>query len=137
MLMQSHDGVIDLLPALPDVWTSGRVAGLRARGGFEVVELEWADRAVRRVVIRSTVGGNCRIRSSVPLCMKNGKPLQPATGENPNPLFRLPELQQVVVSPQASLVGIELPAKYVYDVETQPGRTYSFVLSEKNTGSEN
>lgn len=137
MLMQSHDGVIDLLPALPDVWTSGRVAGLRARGGFEIVELEWADRAVRRVVIRSTVGGNCRIRSSVPLCMKNGKPLQPATGENPNPLFRLPELQQVVVSPQASLVGIELPAKYVYDVETHPGRTYSFVLSKGNADSEN
>ena len=52
-------------------------------------------------------------------------------------LFRLPELQQVVVSPQASLEGIELPAKYVYDIETQPGRTYSFVLSEGNADPEN
>ena len=85
----------------------------------------------------SDADGYFRIRSSVPLCMKNGKPLQPATGENSNPLFRLPELQQVVVSPQASLSGVELPAKYVYDIETQPGRTYSFVQSEKNTGSEN
>lgn len=69
--------------------------------------------------------------------MKNGKPLQHATGENPNPLFLLPEVQQVVVAPQVPLNGVKLPAKYVYDIETQPGRTYTFVMLEENTGSEN
>jgi alpha-L-fucosidase 2 len=62
MLLQSHDGAIRLLPALPDAWRDGRFAGLRARGGFEI-DLRWADGAPREAVVRAKSNGVCAIRA--------------------------------------------------------------------------
>jgi alpha-L-fucosidase 2 len=61
MLLQSHEGEINLLPALPREWPNGRVTGLRARGGFEVDE-QWADGRLLAATIRSTWGTAGRIR---------------------------------------------------------------------------
>ncbi len=79
MLLQSHDGTVHLLPALPDAWPSGTVEGLRARGGFEV-DMTWKDNQLESVGVRSANGGTIRIRSAAALKGKGLKKLPSANG---------------------------------------------------------
>ena len=60
MLIQSHEGTIDLLPALPDEWTTGRFDGVCARGGFEL-DMTWNNKKITTVEILSKSGKNCGI----------------------------------------------------------------------------
>jgi alpha-L-fucosidase 2 len=125
MLMQSHDGFIHLLPALPDVWNTGSIKGLRTRGGFDIVEMSWQQGKLTKLVIKSNLGGNCRIRSAQPLKAK-GITLRPATGENPNKLFKVPAITTPIISPKAHAAGNKEPIApgILYDFNTVAGKTY-------------
>lgn len=62
MLLQSHEGELSLLPALPKGWRGGEVEGLRARGGYEV-GLSWKDGVLSSARIVATSAGQCRVRA--------------------------------------------------------------------------
>lgn len=73
MLIQSHEGVIDLLPALPYEWSVGVFEGVCARGGFEL-KMHWKDRQITRVEVLSKFGNPCRINAGGRVRVtKNGK----------------------------------------------------------------
>lgn len=135
MLMQSADGTLFLLPALPDAWRQGSIRGLRARGGFEITSMEWRDGKLTKVVILSRLGGNLRLRVPNALRSSGGSALRstkntapkPASGANPNPFYQTEQTPAPVISPEATLTPIPLKPTLVYDIPTQPGNTYTFL----------
>jgi len=128
--LQSHDGAVHLLPALPDAWAAaGGVSGLRAYGGFEL-DFTWQDGQVDQLVVRSSLGGNLRLRAPNELAASDGAVLQAASGANPNPFFQSPSIKAPLISASANLNEVALPPTVAYDLPTEAGRAYVLAASE-------
>lgn len=126
MLMQSSDDGIHLLPAVPQVWSEGNVVGLRAKGGFEVVSMEWKNGHLVKVIIRSNLGGNLRVRVPNEIALKGGR-MEKAIGRNPNPFYQVEEIQAPVTSPVSKIVQPVFDSTWQYDLATEKGKIYTFV----------
>jgi alpha-L-fucosidase 2 len=127
MLMQSEDGAIHLLPALPDVWQDGSVSGIRAIGGFEIVDMQWKGTKLVKIVIKSTLGGNLRLRVPGKMKSGNGSMLEVAIGENKNPFYQTEKTADPVVSSKAVITPPELKETFLYDMATRKGKVYTLV----------
>ena len=81
MLIQSHDGFIELLPAIPSEWADGSFKGLRVRGGAEV-SAEWSNHQLQRVEVFASVDNNFRVKvpSNISSASVDGKAVEVKDG---------------------------------------------------------
>ena len=132
MMVQSHDGAVHLLPALPIEWNEGEVKGLRTVGGFIIEDLKWSSGHIESVTIRSTLGGNLRLRTTTAL-RANNTTLNEAKGENPNPLFNTWTMPVTKTSTQGyvpveSKSYLAMPNEHLYDISTKAGDVIKFTV---------
>ena len=75
LLLQSHEGYIEPLAALPENWKSGEYSGLCARNGFEV-SVKWSQGKAERIIIKSLKGQECRIKTTLSEVYSSGKSVE-------------------------------------------------------------
>lgn len=124
MLLQSHDGSISLLPALPAEWASGRVKGLKAKGNF-TIDMQWENGALSEAIVFSALGGNCRIRTGLPVKVKDVQ-FTEASGPNPNPFYITPPEPPFINNSSEPLKYLpEKKKAFEIDFMTEKGKTYT------------
>ncbi|TCJ19569.1 glycoside hydrolase family 95 protein [Flaviaesturariibacter flavus] len=123
MLLQSHDGELALLPALPKAWQRGAVSGIKARGNF-TVNMIWAAGKLTEARIFSAIGGPCRISAPVPIRVREAATLKGAAAN----VLQLPVPKPPYgKDPAASLEPLSAPTRYSVTIQTEKGKTYTIV----------
>jgi alpha-L-fucosidase 2 len=100
LLLQSHADEIHLLPALPSSWPNGKVAGLRARGGYEV-DILWNEGKLISATIVAKRNGSCTVRTQTPIAVSEGH--SPVTFESLEPIkvrFRVQAGKKYQIEPR-------------------------------------
>ena len=125
MLLQSHNGEIFLLPALPTAWQKGSIKGIKARGNFTLY-INWNDGKLAQAKIFSGNGGRCRISAMQPVKVLEVKS-NPSTELNPADVSNLYGKPPYQKNEQAKLVELPVPKSYSIEFITTKGKTYTIV----------
>lgn len=125
MLLQSYDGYIYILPALPNALPNGSVKGLKARGGFEI-DMDWKNSKLTKLTVKSTLGGNARIRVAKDVHLKSKTSFTSAKGENTNEYYQINPIKKPIISEKAHLKTIAIPETQIFDFKTEKNGIYQF-----------
>ena len=127
MLVQCSDGEVHILPALPDAWSAGSIKGIRLRGGFEIIDLQWVDGKITRLNIKSNLGGNLRLRLPNEIKTISGGILKPVSSKNPNPFYYVDDTAMPLISKQATIKPLELKPTWSVDIATKKSQSLHFI----------
>ena len=89
--------------------------------------IEWKNSKIVKAVIKSTLGGNLRLRVPNEMKLSTGAALKKATGQNANVFYYVVETPAPIVSEKATIAPPEVKPTFVYDLPTQAGKIYTFV----------
>ena len=125
MLLQSHDGAIHVLPALPDQWQNGSVTGLISRGGF-VIDMKWQKGKITYLKVLSRLGGTCTLRSSDALVAQPKTKFKAVKNNKSNTLFTPDEIKTpLFANAEQTIASMDLPV-HLLNFDTKKGKTYEF-----------
>ena len=123
MLLQSQDGAIEILPALPSGWKEGAVKGLKARGGF-TIDIAWKDQRVSKLKIHSALGGICYIKLKNNVKMPAASGFKPAGAVNTNPFYKVHAVKTPLISGAAPKTEPVVNNLKAYELQTQKDGVY-------------